>query len=148
MPRYKYIANRFLTFVQNQLLGAKLSEYHTGYRAFSRNVLENLPMLANSDDFVFDSEMLTQAIAFGFRIGEISCPTKYFPDASSINFRRSVVYGLGVLRTSLLYRLWKWGLVRPRLFSERPTLRLLADYYEHRAVGSDGNDQHGSPGAD
>jgi hypothetical protein len=107
MPRYKYIADRFLTFVQNQLLGAKLSEYHTGYRAFSRNVLENLPMLANSDDFVFDSEMLTQAIAFGFRIGEISCPTKYFPDASSISFRRSVVYGLGVLRTSLLYRLWK-----------------------------------------
>jgi glycosyltransferase involved in cell wall biosynthesis len=148
MPLYKYIANRFLTLVQNLVIGAKLSEYHTGYRAFSRRVLENLPLLANSDDFVFDSEMLTQAIAFGFRIGEISCPTKYFPEASSINFGRSVVYGLGVLRTSVLFRLWKWRLVRPRLFSKRPTLRLLADYYEHRAVVSDGNDQQGSSGAD
>ena len=144
MPPYKYIANRFLTFIQNILLGAKLSEYHTGYRAYSRKVLENLPMLANSDDFVFDSEMLTQAIAFGYSIGEISCPTKYFPEASSINFRRSVVYGLGVLRTSLLYRLWKWGLVRPGLFSKRPTLRFLADYYEHRAVVPERNDQESS----
>lgn len=148
MPRYKYIANRFLTFVQNILLGAKLSEYHTGYRAYSRKVLENLPMLANSDDFVFDCEMLTQAIAFGYRIGEISCPTKYFPEASSINFRRSVAYGLGVLWTSLLYRLWKWGLVRPGLFSKRPTLRLLADYYEHRAVVSDRNQQQSSADAE
>ena len=148
MPRYKYMANRFLTFVQNILLGAKLSEYHTGYRAYSRKVLENLPMLANSDDFVFDSEMLTQAIAFGYRIGEISCPTKYFPEASSINFRRSVVYGLGVLWTSLLYRLWKWGLVRPGLFSKRPTLRLLADYYEHRAAVSDRNQQRSSADAE
>ena len=147
MPLYKYIANRFLTFIQNLLLGAKLSEYHTGYRAYSRRVLENLPILANSDDFVFDSEMLTQAIAFGFSIGEISCPTKYFPEASSINFRRSVVYGLGVLRTSLLYRLWKWGLVRPRLFSNRPTFRLLADYNGHRAVVPEGNDQESSAGA-
>jgi glycosyltransferase involved in cell wall biosynthesis len=148
MPLYKYVANRVLTFVQNILLGAKLSEYHTGYRAYTRKVLENLPMLANSDDFVFDSELLTQAIAFGYRIGEISCPTKYFPEASSINFRRSVAYGFGVLWTSLLYRLWKWGLVRPALFSKRPTLRLLADYYEHRAVVSDRNDQQSSADAD
>jgi glycosyltransferase involved in cell wall biosynthesis len=148
MPRYKYIANRFLTLVQNLLLGAKLSEYHTGYRAFARGVLESLPILANSDDFVFDCEILTQAIAYGFRIGEISCPAKYFPEASSINFPRSVVYGMGVLWTSFLFRLWKWGLVRPRLFARRPTLRLLADYYEHRAVVPDGNDRQRSPRAD
>ena len=133
MPLYKFVANRFLTFAQNVLLGTKLSEFHTGYRAFSRNVLEELPLLANSDDFVFDSHMLTQAIAFGFHVGEISCPTKYFPEASSINFRRSVVYGLGVLWVSLLFRLWKWGLARPRLFTTRPTFRLLADYYQHHA---------------
>jgi glycosyltransferase involved in cell wall biosynthesis len=133
MPLYKYICNRLLTFVQNLLLGTKLSEYHTGYRAFSRAVLEALPLLANSDDFVFDNQMLTQAHAFGFRIGEISCPTKYFPEASSINFRRSLVYGLGVLATSVLYRLWRWRLVKTRLFSRRPTLR-LTDYYRRLAA--------------
>ena len=99
MPPYKYVANRALTFFQNVLMGQKLSEYHTGYRAFSRQVLETLPLLANSDDFVFDNQMLAQVIAFGFRLGEVSCPTKYFPEASSINFSRSVTYGLGVLRT-------------------------------------------------
>jgi len=129
MPLYKYVSNRFLTAVQNLLLRAKLSEYHTGYRAFSRRVLEELPLLANSDDFVFDNQMLTQAIAAGLRVGEISCPTKYFAEASSISFRRSVTYGLGVLVTSLKYRLWKWGLLRSKLFSRQPTLRLLADYY-------------------
>jgi glycosyltransferase involved in cell wall biosynthesis len=129
MPRYKYVFNRFLTLFQNILLGAKLSEYHTGYRAFSRRVLRELPLLANSDDFVFDNQMLTQAIAFGFAMGEISCPTKYFTEASSISFRRSVKYGFGVLATSVLYRLWKWGLCRSRLFSPRPTLRLEQDYY-------------------
>jgi hypothetical protein len=129
MPRYKYIANRVLTLVQNLLLGAKLSEYHTGYRAFSRRVLRELPLLANSDDFVFDNQILTQAIAFGFAVGEISCPTKYFTEASSISFRRSVKYGFGVLATSLLFRLWKWGLIKTRLFSARPTLRLEQDYY-------------------
>jgi glycosyltransferase involved in cell wall biosynthesis len=126
MPRYKYVSNRVLTAVQNLLLGTKLSEFHTGYRAFSRRVLEDLPLLANSDDFIFDNQMLTQAVAQGFRIGEVSCPTKYFPEASSINFQRSVTYGLGVLRTSVLYRLWRWGLVTPRLFSvgpEAPCLR-------------------------
>ncbi|HUY33262.1 MAG TPA: glycosyltransferase family 2 protein [Pirellulales bacterium] len=134
MPLYKYVSNRFLTLFQNLLLGAKLSEYHTGYRAFSRDVLETLPLLANSDDFVFDNQMLTQAIAFGFAVGEVSCPTKYFPDASSINFRRSVAYGLGVLSTSVLYRLWKWKLAKARLFSRRPTLRLTAYYDRPRML--------------
>ncbi|HEY8165704.1 MAG TPA: glycosyltransferase family 2 protein [Gemmatimonadaceae bacterium] len=116
MPLYKYISNRGLTFVENLMLGAKLSEYHTGYRAFSRRVLETLPLLEASDDFVFDNQILAQAVAFGFRIGEISCPTKYFAEASSISFRRSVVYGMGVLGTSLRYRLHRWGLRRDRLF--------------------------------
>ncbi|MFH1137373.1 MAG: glycosyltransferase family 2 protein [Pseudomonadota bacterium] len=100
MPLYKYIANRFLTVTENLLLGAKLSEYHTGFRAFSREVLETLPLLENSNDFVFDNQMLAQALYFGFSIGEVSCPTKYFPEASSINFSRSVKYGLGVLATA------------------------------------------------
>ena len=103
MPRYKYLANRLLTATQNWLMGQKLSEYHTGYRAFARTVLETLPLDENSDDFVFDNQMLCQAIRAGFRIGEISCPTRYFPEASSINFRRSVTYGLGVLRCSIGY---------------------------------------------
>jgi glycosyltransferase involved in cell wall biosynthesis len=129
MPLYKFIANRLLTMFQNVMLWTRLTEYHTGYRAFSRRVLQQLPLLANSDDFVFDNQMLTQALAFGFSIGEISCPTKYFPEASSVNFRRSVVYGLGVLRTSLQYRLWRWGLSHASIFSKRPTLRIGADYY-------------------
>jgi glycosyltransferase involved in cell wall biosynthesis len=129
MPLYKYVFNRLLTLFQNLLVGAKLSEYHTGYRAFSRKVLTTLPLLANSDDFVFDNQMLTQAIAFGFSVGEVSCPTKYFAEASSISFRRSVVYGLGVLKTSLAYRFWKWGLLKSRLFSPSPTARLQLDYY-------------------
>ncbi len=129
MPLYKYVSNRLLTAFQNVLVGAKLSEYHSGYRAFSANVIRRLPLLANSDDFVFDNQMITQAVAFGFRVGEISCPTKYFAEASSINFRRSVAYGLGVLATSVLYRLWKWGIVRSRLFNQKGTLRLTGDYY-------------------
>lgn len=124
MPRYKYFFNRALTALQNLLLGSKLSEFHTGYRAFSRRVLETLPLEGNSDDFVFDNQMLVQAVAFGHRIGEISCPTKYFADASEINFRRSVVYGLGVLWTGLVFRLWRWKLLRPRLFDDDPALRL------------------------
>ena len=100
MPLYKYVANRGLTFVENVLAGQKLSEYHTGYRAWDRRVLERLPLLRCSDDFVFDNQMLAQAIRFGFPIGEISCPTRYFEEASSINFRRSVTYGLGVLKTA------------------------------------------------
>lgn len=116
MPLYKYIANRILTLAENMALGVKLSEYHTGYRAFSRKVLETLPLEKNSDDFVFDNEMLVQAVYFGFMIGEISCPARYFKDASSINFGRSVKYGLGVLSTSAKYVLQKIG-VRSRLFS-------------------------------
>jgi glycosyltransferase involved in cell wall biosynthesis len=116
MPLYKYVANRFLTAVENVLLGIKLSEYHTGYRAFSRRVLETLPLHENSDDFVFDNQILAQAVAFGFSIGEISCPTKYFPEASSINFRRSVTYGFGVLETALRYRLHRRGFIRCPLF--------------------------------
>jgi glycosyltransferase involved in cell wall biosynthesis len=119
MPLYKYIANRFLTLVENLALGVKLSEYHTGFRAFSRKVLETLPLEENSDDFVFDNEMLAQAVYFGFRIGEISCPTKYFEDASSINFRRSVKYGFGVLATSMQFLLQRWGIVRSSIFEPR-----------------------------
>ena len=116
MPAYKYLANRLLTLSQNVLMGSKLSEFHTGYRAFSRQVLERLPLGENSDDFVFDNQMLAQVIAFGFRIGEVSCPTRYFAEASSIGLRRSVVYGLGVLRTSWFYRLHRWNLRCDRRF--------------------------------
>ena len=124
MPRYKYIANRLLTFAQNLLVASKLSEFHTGYRAFSRELLETLPLLANSDDFVFDNQMLVQILAAGLRIGEISCPTKYFPEASQISFLRSVRYGFGVLQTSAIYRLWKWRLVRPQFLGTDPRWRL------------------------
>lgn len=116
MPLYKYISNRFLTFTENLLVGQKLSEYHTGYRAFSREVLEKLPLNEDSDDFVFDNQMIVQAIYFGYRIGEITCPTKYFPEASSINFRRSVAYGLGVLSTAIKFRLQRMGLGRFSIF--------------------------------
>jgi glycosyltransferase involved in cell wall biosynthesis len=117
MPLYKYVSNRFLTASQNLLCGSKLSEFHTGYRAFSRKVLETLPLLENSDDFVFDNQMLAQAIYAGFEIGEISCPTAYFPEASSINFRRSVRYGFGVLETSLRCFLERKGWRRSRIFA-------------------------------
>jgi glycosyltransferase involved in cell wall biosynthesis len=131
MPLYKYIFNRLLTAFQNLFLGIKVSEYHTGYRAFSREVLTKLPLVENSDDFVFDNQMLAQCAYFGFRIGEVSCPTKYFPEASSINFRRSVKYGLGVLATTLQFALQKWGIGHYRIFD--PEGRRLepgtADYY-------------------
>lgn len=117
MPVYKYVANRTLTAVENLITGAKLSEYHTGYRAFSREVLTTLPLLENSDDFVFDAEMLAQCIYFGFRLGEVSCPTRYEPDSSSINFRRSVVYGMGVLGVTAQFRLARLGLLRPAIFN-------------------------------
>ncbi len=116
MPFYKYLANRFLTFFQNVLLRKKLSEYHTGYRAFSREVLETLPLHQNSDDFIFDNQMLAQAIYAGFNIGEVSCPTKYFDDSSSINLRRSIIYGLGVLKVSILYRLTSLGILNGLIF--------------------------------
>ena len=117
MPRYKYLSNRLLTLVENLFLGVKLSEYHTGYRAFTRQVLETVPLGEDSDDFVFDNQMLVQAVYFGFRIGEISCPTKYFPEASSINFRRSIQYGLGVLGATFAYALQRLGIVRLPMFS-------------------------------
>jgi len=108
MPLYKYIANRILTFIENIFLSQKLTEYHTGYRAYSRKVLESIPFMKNSDDFVFDNQIIAQITYFGYRIAEISCPTKYFPEASSINFRRSVKYGFGVLGTIIKYVLHKW----------------------------------------
>ncbi len=117
MPLYKYIANRFLTAFENLFLRVKLSEYHTGYRAFNSKVLTTLPLMENSQDFVFDNQMLAQCVYFGFRIGEVSCPTKYFEEASSINFRRSVKYGLGVLLTSLQFAFSKWGLAHLPRFS-------------------------------
>ncbi len=117
MPAWKYVANRFLTLLENMLLGCKLSEYHTGYRAFSRELLETLPLGENSDDFVFDNQILVQAIWFGFGIGEVSCPTRYFAEASSLDFRRSLRYGLGVLATAVEFRLARWGLLLPRRLS-------------------------------
>ncbi len=116
MPKYKYVANRTLTFLQNVLVNEKLSEYHTGYRAFSRAVLENIPFHSNSDDFVFDNQMLSQIIYAGYPIAEVTCPTKYFPEASSINFQRSMKYGFGVIGTSLVHRLKKWGLTRSKIY--------------------------------
>lgn len=118
MPRWKYFSNRFLTLAENILLGAKLSEYHTGYRAFSKDLLEKLPLTVNSDDFVFDNQMLAQIVWLGYTIAEISCPTKYFAEASSINFRRSVQYGIGCLATALRFRLAKAGWLHSPVFPE------------------------------
>jgi glycosyltransferase involved in cell wall biosynthesis len=147
MPRYKYVANRLLTAFQNAFTGAKLSEYHTGFRAFRKNVLVTIPILENSDDFVFDNELLTQCIFFGFRIGELSCPTKYFQEASSINFSRSVKYGLGVVFTTLKFWLEKLGLAHFRIFS--PTgRRLLLDYYRTAALRHPLGDVNAHPAAD
>ena len=129
MPLYKYISNRFLTLFENLMLFYKLSEYHTGYRAFSREVLESLPLLENSDDFVFDNEMLAQIIFQGYKIGEISCPTKYFPEASSINFLRSSKYGIGCLLTSLKFRLQKMHLAKFGIFNEGGARLLEESYY-------------------
>jgi glycosyltransferase involved in cell wall biosynthesis len=134
MPRYKYIANRLLTAFQNLFLGAKLSEYHTGFRAFSRELLQTLPLLENSDDFVFDNQMIAQALIFGFRIGEISCPAKYFKEASSINFRRSVEYGMGVLKTTASFVAHRTGIMRNPLFE--PTGRKVTQkYYSESTAG-------------
>lgn len=124
MPLYKYFSNRVLTAVENLALGQKLSEYHTGYRAWHRSVLENLPLSTCSDDFVFDNQMLAQALYFGYRVGEISCPTHYFPEASSINFRRSLSYGFGVLATAASYRFARMGLGGSPLFEDAPQQRL------------------------
>ncbi len=128
MPIYKYVSNRALTLIENFMLRSKLSEFHTGFRAFSREALEKIPFLENSDDFLFDNEMLAQAIYFNLNVGEISCPTRYFPEASSINFRRSVIYGFGVIWTSIRFRLQKWGICSFRIFGPRKT-ELISDYY-------------------
>ena len=137
MPRYKYIANRLLTAFENLFLGIKLSEYHTGYRAFSRDVLTRLPLRENSDDFVFDNQMLAQCAYFGFRIGEVSCPTKYFEDASSINFRRSVTYGFGVLRTTLQFALQRAGIGHSPIFSAQGrTLETSSEAYYESGVAT------------
>ena len=136
MPLYKFVANRCLTAFQNILMNYKLSEYHTGYRAFTRKLLETLPLEQNADDFAFDDEILAQAVYFGFRIGEVSCPTRYFPEASSINFRRSVRYGLSVLATSVKYRLQKWHLGRFKIFHREPGT-FSHDYYEMAAPPRD-----------
>ena len=136
MPLYKYVSNRLLTAFENLFLGVKLSEYHTGYRAFSREVLLKLPLIENSDDFVFDNQMLAQCVHFGFRIGEVSCPTKYFEEASSINFRRSLIYGLSVLRTTMEFALQKWGIAKFQYFSaEGRTLQTdVGGYYSPMRV--------------
>jgi glycosyltransferase involved in cell wall biosynthesis len=131
MPLHKYVANRFLTGAQNLLIGQKFSEYHTGYRAWGRKVLESLPLRACSNDFVFDNQMLVQCVEFGFRIGELSCPTRYFPEASSINLPRSVEYGLGVLATGLAYRCKRLGLANPVILRDHPENRLS---YETESV--------------
>jgi glycosyltransferase involved in cell wall biosynthesis len=119
MPLYKYVFNRLLTFFENVLLRQKLAEYHTGYRAFSREVLERINYEDNSEDFVFDNQMLSQIIYLGYEVAEITCPTRYFEEASSINFRRSVIYGLGVLKVSVVHRLCKWGLMKSKMYQSR-----------------------------
>ncbi|MFY9742085.1 MAG: glycosyltransferase family 2 protein [Candidatus Sulfotelmatobacter sp.] len=144
MPLYKYIANRLLTAFENLFLRVKLSEYHTGYRAFSRKVLCELPLLENSDDFVFDNQVLAQCVYFGFRIGEVSCPTKYFAEASSINFRRSVKYGIGVLATTMQFVLQKAGIIHLPRFSKKGR-KLEADIPAYYANRTD-NAQSASPG--
>jgi glycosyltransferase involved in cell wall biosynthesis len=135
MPLYKYIANRLLTAFQNVFLGVKLSEYHTGFRAFSREVLQTLPLLENSDDFVFDNQMLAQAAMFGFRIGEISCPTSYFEEASSINFRRSVQYGIGVLTTTAGFVAHRAGITKLPRF-DKAGRKVTMKYYAEIAQES------------
>jgi len=135
MPLYKYVFNRMLTAFQNLFLGVKLSEYHTGFRAFSRELLETLPLLENSDDFIFDNQMIAQAVMFNFNIGEISCPTKYFEEASSINFKRSVEYGLGVLATTVSFVAHKTGIKRSPVFGKTGR-KVTQQYYSHVPQGS------------
>jgi glycosyltransferase involved in cell wall biosynthesis len=143
MPLYKFISNRFLTFFENIMLFHKLSEYHTGYRAFSRKVLETLPLMENSDDFIFDNEMLAQVIFWGYGIGEVSCPTKYFPEASEINFWRSAKYGIGCLLTSLKFRLQKMRLAKFNIFDAAGSKLFEESYY--RSATAD-NEQEVSAG--
>ncbi len=139
MPLYKYVTNRGLTLFQNILLNFKLSEYHTGFRAFSREVLEKLPLEANSDDFVFDNQMLAQAVYFGFRVGEVSTPTRYLPEASSINLARSVKYGLGVIGTSVRFRLHRLGIAKSKVFSTESKKELPEYYHQLETAAPDLN---------
>ncbi len=132
MPFYKYVANRVLTAFQNLFMGVKLSEYHTGFRAFSKELLETLPLLENSDDFVFDNQIIAQAVMFGFKIGEVSCPTKYFEEASSINFKRSVEYGFGVLATTIGFVAHKLRIVHSPRFGS--TGRKLTQHYYNEII--------------
>ena len=136
MPAYKYISNRLLTAFQNLFLGVKLSEYHTGFRAFSRELLQTLPLLENSDDFVFDNQMIAQSVMFGFRIGEISCPTRYFQEASSIDFRNSVKYGMGVLLTTLNFVAHKAGILKIRIF-DATARKLTLKYYSKGGLAAE-----------
>jgi len=128
MPRWKFLSNRFLTIVENLTLGQHLSECHTGFRAYSRRLLETIPFLLNSDDFVFDTEVIAQTVAFGFRVGEIPVPTRYFAEASSVNFRRSVVYGLGTLAVMTRYLLDRWGIRRSPQFRQ-PLEKVISRYH-------------------
>ncbi len=137
MPVYKYISNRFLTLIENFLLGHKLSEYHTGFRALSREVLLDLPLEENSDDFIFDNQLLAQAIYRGYSIGEISCPTRYFPDASSIGFLRSCRYGLGVLATAVLFRLNRWHFAKSKIFASTGRKLVAKQGESHRRTTPD-----------
>ena len=143
MPLWKYVANRFLTAFSNIMQGAKLSEYHTGYRAFSRELLQSLPLEENSDDFVFDNQMLAQILWQGNKIAEVSCPTKYFEQASSINFKRSMRYGFGCLSTALRFRLAKWGLIANRAFAP---LKISPSHVAESQVADEGTTQRGAAG--
>jgi hypothetical protein len=136
MPRWRFLSNRFLTIVENLSLGQHLSECHTGFRAYSRRLLETIPFLLNSDDFVFDTEVIAQTVAFGFRVGEIPVPTRYFAEASSVNFRRSVVYGLGTLAVMARYLLDRWGIRRSPQF--RQPLEKVISRYHAAAIIRDG----------
>jgi glycosyltransferase involved in cell wall biosynthesis len=147
MPRYKYVANRFLTLVENVVLGQKLSEYHTGLRAFSRPLLAALPFERNSDDFIFDNQIIVQAMAAGARIGELSCPTRYAADSSSINLRSSVRYGIGVLRTSAQYRLSRWGLRSYAYLDLDPARRLVPRPADRAVTGPADQDSESAPTA-
>ena len=135
MPVYKYIFNRMLTWIENFIIWEKLSEYHSGYRAFSKEVLERINFQANSDDFVFDNQMLTQIFYLGYEVGEISCPAKYFEEASSINFRRSIKYGLGVIGTSIRYRLNKWKILRSKIY-HKPEVKKIEIIESERTKAS------------
>jgi glycosyltransferase involved in cell wall biosynthesis len=135
MPVYKYIFNRLLTWIENFIIWEKLSEYHSGYRGFSREVLERINFMANSDDFIFDNQMLTQIFYLGYEVGEISCPAKYFEEASSINFRRSMKYGIGVLVNSIKYRLNKWGLLKSAIYHKPPEKKIQIIEKEKDSAG-------------